>query len=371
MDKIKLQKEISHYKPEMTSDERLKAYFNGKRVDHLPFNLMSLDMAYGMNLGYTLKETDQIENLIEIIKKRCQEYKVYGISEGLNLRAMGYALGSSGIFPENDIDHVEKYLLEDEIDMNLLEMPDPYKNKFLKRKIENARKLKENFPDHKISTFVAGPMTVLSALRPIEKLLRDLRKNPQGVKDLLDFVMEANMKWIEVFNKEFGDVGVMIADPVSCDDILSPKQVKEFSFPYLKELTDRIYKINNIKANLHICGRTKRQWENLKKLQIGSFSVDNCHDICECKEIIQDKLSLMGNVPPVDVMRNGSVDDVINSVKSCIKKGADNKMGFICATGCATPAKTPKENLDAFVYAVQKYGKDAKIGEIPQAVFKD
>ena len=119
----------------MTSDERLKAYFNGERVDHLPFNLMSLDMAYGINLGYTLKQTDQIENLIEIIKKRCQEYKVYGISEGLNLRAMGYALGSSGIFPENDIDHVEKYLLEDKIDMNLLEMPDPYKNKFLKRKI--------------------------------------------------------------------------------------------------------------------------------------------------------------------------------------------------------------------------------------------
>lgn len=79
----------------------------------------------------------------------------------------------------------------------------------------------------------------------------------------------------------------------------------------------------------------------------------------------------MGNVPPVDVMRNGSVDDVINSVKSCIKKGADNKMGFICATGCATPANSPKENLDAFVYAVQKYGKDAKIGEIPQAVFND
>ena len=75
------------------------------------------------------------------------------------------------------------------------------------------------------------------------------------------------MKWIEVFNKEFGDVGAMIADPVSCDDILSPKQVKEFSFPYLKELTDRIYKVNNIKANLHICGHTKRQWENLKKLQ--------------------------------------------------------------------------------------------------------
>lgn len=368
MDKIKLQKEISNYKPEMTSDERLKAYFKGERVDHLPFNLMSLDMAYGMNLGYTLKETDQIENLIEIIKKRCQEYKVYGISEGLNLRAMGYALGSSGIFPENDIDHVEKYLLEDKIDMSLLEMPDPYKNKFLKRKIDNARRLKENFPDHKISTFVAGPMTVLSALRPIEKLLRDLRKNPQGVKELLDFCFEANMKWAKAFKKEFGPTSVMVVDPVGCDDILSPKQVEEFSLPYLKKQLSAYYELNGIKANLHICGHTKKQWKYFKDLDIDFFSVDNCEDLEECKKEIEDKLIVVGNIPPVEVMRYGSIDDVIKSVKTCIKKAADAKCGYIAATGCGSPVKTPIENLDAFIYAINKYGKNAKLGEMPEAI---
>ena len=55
---------------------------------------------------------------------------MYGISEGLNLRGIGYALGSSGIFPENDIDHVEKYLLEDKIDMDLLEFQIPTKINF-------------------------------------------------------------------------------------------------------------------------------------------------------------------------------------------------------------------------------------------------
>lgn len=370
MDKEEIKKELSNYKPQMRSDQRLEAYFKGEVVDHLPYNIMSLDMVYGMILGYSLKETSDIDNLIKIIKKRTEEYKIYGISEGLNLRAMGYALGSKGIFSENDTDYIDYYILEEKLDADLLDVPNPYKNKLLKNKLENAKKLKKNFPEHEISTFVAGPMSTAAAIRPMDKLLRDLRKNPDEVKKLLAFCVEANMKWVEAFKNEFGPVSVMIADPVSCDDILSPKQVKEFSLPYMKDLTSRLYKLNGIKPNLHICGHTKRQWSLLKDLDIGSFSLDNCHDLKECKEEIEDKLSLMGNVPPVDVMKNGSVDDVIEAVKKCIKDGADNKKGYICATGCATGVGTPKENLDAFVYAVQKYSKDAKIGQVPDALYK-
>ena len=69
-------------------------------------------------------------------------------------------------------------------------------------------------------------------------------------------------------------------------------------------------------------------------------------------------------------MRNGSIDDVIESVKTCIKKGADCKHGYICATGCGTGPGTPKENIDAFVYAVRKYSKDAKLGEMPEAIYQ-
>lgn len=366
-----IRKELENYKPKMPSSQRLKAYFAGQKVDHLPFNIMNLDIVYGINMGYSLKESTEIENLIKIIEKRSEEYKIYGISEGLNLRAMGYALGTTGIFPENDTDRVDKFILEEELNVDLLEMPDPYTNPILKEKLENARRLKEHFPDHPISTFVAGPMSTAAAIRPISKLLRDLRKNPDGVKELLEFCVNANIKWVESFNKEFGDVSVMIADPVACNDILSPKQFAEFALPHLDDLTTRIYKINSKKPDLHICGHTAKQWDYLKELNIGAFSVDNCHDLEECKKAIEDKLILIGNVPPVEVMRNGSIDDVIEAVKSCIKKGADCKNGYICATGCGTPAGTPKENLDAFVYAVNKYSKDAKLGEIPEAVWED
>ena len=53
----------------------------------------------------------------------------------------------------------------------------------------------------------------------------------------------------ESLKKEFGPTSIMVVDPVGCDDILSPKQVKEFSLPYLKKQLSAYYELNGIKAN--------------------------------------------------------------------------------------------------------------------------
>lgn len=371
MDKEQLKKELEKYHPQMNSDQRAKAYFSGERVDYLPFNIMSLDVVYGQQMGYTLTGLYDMDNLVKALREIEEKYQIIGISEGLNLRAMGHAVGSELYFPENDNDRIEKFLMEDELNMDLIELADPYSNKVLAKKLENARKLKDALPLHPFSTKVAGPISTAAAIRPISKLLRDLRKNPDEAKKLIDFCVDANLVWVKAVYEEFGPVNVMIADPVGCDDILSPKQAVEFSLPYLSKLTKGIHEITGFKPNMHMCGHTSRQWESFNDLELAGFSVDNCHDLGECKAAIEDKLTLIGNIPPVEVMRYGSIDEVIEAVRLCIRKGADAKNGYICATGCATPAGTPQENIDAFIYAVSKYGANAKLGEMPEAAFID
>ena len=371
MNKEDLYKELENYKPEMTTSQRMSAYMSGQRVDHLPYVIMSFDRLYSINHGYKMKDLNNIDVLTKMIDKRSKRYGLDGLDEELNLRDMGHAVGSKLIFPDNDIDYIEKFILEDDLNVDMLEIPDPYTNPVLKAHLQRAKILKDRFPNHIMSTEIAGPMSTAAAIRPIEKLLRDLRKNPEEVKKLLEFCIEANLRWARAMRDEFGGMGIFISEPVVCDDILSPKHVKEFSDPYLRELTTKLYEINGIKSDLHICGHTKKQWETYTTLDIGAYSVDNCESLAECKEVIEDDLVLLGNVPPVDVMHYGSIDDVIEAVKTCIKEGADSKNGYICATGCGTPIGTPQENLDAFVYAVNKYSKDAKLGEIPEAVWED
>lgn len=368
MDKEELYEKMKDYKPDMTSAERIGAYLSGQRVDHIPFAIMSTNRIIANELNYTIKDMEDIDKLSDIIQYKYDHYKIVGLTEELSLRTMGHALGSKLIFPENDIDYIEEFLMEDELDMDLVSIPDPYTNEVLAPKIERARKLKERFPHMSIETEIPGPITTAAAIRPIEKLLRDLRKQPEKVKELLEFCINANMSWAKTFKNEFGSSSVMVVDPVGCDDILSPKQVKEFSLPYLKKQLHLYYQLNGIKPNLHICGHTNRQWQYYKDLDIDFFSVDNCENLRDCKDEIEDQLIVVGNIPPVEVMLNGSIDEVIASVKDCIKKAADAKSGYIAATGCGSPVGTPIENLDAFIYAINKYGKDAKLGEMPKAI---
>ena len=368
MNKEELKEEMKNYKPEITSSERISKYLSGERVDHIPFAIMSTNRIIANHLNYTISDMEDVDKLSDIVQYKYDKYKIVGLTEELSLRTMGHAVGSKLIFPEDDIDYIEEFVMDDKLDMNLIDLPDPFTNKILAPKLERARIQKERFPNMAIETEIPGPITTAAAIRPIEKLLRDLRKNPQGVKELLDFCFEANMRWAKAFKKEFGPTSVMVVDPVGCDDILSPKQVEEFSMPYLKKQLSAYYELNGIKANLHICGHTKKQWKYYKDLDIDFFSVDNCEDLEECKKEIEDKLIVVGNIPPVEVMRYGKVDDVIESVKTCIKKAADAKCGYIAATGCGSPVKTPIENLDAFIYAINKYGKNAKLGEMPEAI---
>lgn len=370
MDLINLEKEMKNYKAEMTSSERLDLYLQGDRVDHLPYEIFCTDWIIAGSMGYSLKDLSDIDIYSKVIKKRSDDYRITGFSEPFVLRNVGEAVGSKIFYPENEIDYIEKFLMEEDLDMGLIEAFDPYTNFISKQKLDRARKLKDRFKDQPISTEVSGPITVAAAIRPINKLLRDLRKNPEDVKRLLDFCVDVNMKWLEAFINEFGLCGISIADPVACDDILSPSQIKEFVYPYLDELVTRIYQLTGNKPALHVCGHTNKQWGSYNNLDIGLYSLDNCEDLEQAKIAMQDNVIIEGNVPPVEVMRYGSINEVIDSVKDCIKKGADSRKGFICATGCDTPIGTPKENLDAFIYAMNKFSKDARIGQIPDSFYK-
>lgn len=75
-------------------------------------------------------------------------------------------------------------------------------------------------------------------------------------------------------------------------------QFEEFSFPELKRLELGKKEITGSKPSLHICGHTKGILEDLKKLEISSFSLDNCEEISETREVLGDILPLLGMYHP-------------------------------------------------------------------------
>lgn len=369
MDYLELKSEMKNYEVKMSSAERMHKYLNGEKVDHLPYTLQLPEPALANIYGYT---TSQMENDIDIFKdiveKRTKQLGIEGANVRLSLRSIGGAVGSNLVFPENGLDYIDDHILKDYDDFEKLEMPDPYNNKILTPLLKRAKALKQAYPDMAITTGVVGPFSTAAAIRPVESILRDTRKNVKNLKKLLQFSVDASLKWVEVFTKEIGPGTASISDPVTCTDILSKNQFYELSLPYIEKLISGLIEITGKKPSLHICGHTKGIWEDIGKLKISSFSVDNCEDIGETAEALGDKMLVVGNVPPIEVLRYGTIDDVIESVKSCIKKAGDSPNGYMLSSGCQVPIGTPMENMEAFVYAVRKYGAGARIGEMPDGM---
>lgn len=349
--------------------ERKRAYFAGERVDHLPFDLNGSDLSIVDNLGYT---TSQMARDYEIKKKVMDiKFNVFDINDEIVGAPIANILGTKSVSQEHGTSYVVDHVLKDYDQMDEILQFEPSNNPVIISIIENTKRLLDDYPKLNVRLFLSGPWSLASKIRRLEDLLRDVRKDQDNLRRLLDFSVDAQLKFAKFFIQEIGRVEQMVMDPVTCTDLLSPRQFEDLSFPYLDRFFNGLYDMSKLQGGLHICGHTKEIWEKIGHLNINFFACDNLEDIEELKNTLGDKLAISGNVPPLEVMRFGEIDDVIRGVKDCIKKAGDNPKGYLVDLGCQLPLGVAKENLYAYVYAIRKYSKNARLGEIPEAVYQD
>ena len=364
-----MMKEAKLYKDEMTDAERNKAYAKGEEVDHIPYSLSSaetLPPMYGFTMG-EFRRSKEVQ--LEMARRLHEDFGIYKVGVGLGLKRLGAALGSVLEYPENGLDYVIKPLVSDYAVLDRLEVVNPYENESLSGMLNKIQMYKDEFgPSFGFSSSVAGPLTTAVALRSTEDVLKDMRKDKENLHRLLSYCVDCSLAWVKAVYETHGVTSIGINDPVTSMSLISPSAFQEFSKPHLQEFFDGIVKITGKVPGLHICGRTKEIWQDLVDIGFKSFHLDNCESLREIKETVGDKLAISGNVPPVDVMRYGTIDEVIASVRNCIEEGGDNPSGYTVAIGCQIPAGTPKKNLDAYVFASKKYGRYARKGQRPKGL---
>lgn len=368
----KLNEQIENSGKLMTEEERMEKYWAGEKVDHIPFNLLSMEYALTDLYNYrTIDVFNDSDLWVEKMKKGLDDGYISSVNVGLNLQTLGGAVGSKMHYPEHGIERIEEHILQSWDDWDKMADPDPYDNPVLTPMLEKARKIKKEIPGIQVTTSVCGPISTAVAIRPVESLLKDTRKKPDMVKKLLEFCVDQSLRWVLAFVDEFGPVQTSISDPVSTTDILNSKQFEEFSLPGLKNLAAGLKEITGLAPSMHICGHSAGLWPYMEEIGISSFSVDNIENLEELKNVLGDKMPIVGNVPPVEVMSQGSPEDVVESVKECIRKGADSPEGYILSTGCQTPIGTSRENIEAYFWAARTYGAGAQKGKLPEGLSRE
>lgn len=273
------------------------------------------------------------------------------------LHGVGVALGSRLSDPDDAVPAIMTYALNDLNDLDQLDAT--------KLKLENDKKFQLHLEatkllvekmGHEVPTgvLITGPFTAASSIYKIENLLRATRKEPEKLHALLRLCTD-NLKHIY---REFIQAGALIlmCDPIASGTILHRNQYLEFVLPYTKELMADIHEANGMVC-YHICGDTTTIVADMVTSGCDLLSIDNRVDLAYTKELVGNKVPILGNVDPVETLYLGKPADVDLAVKTCLKKAYDSPCGYILASGCDLSGNVPLENIDQFMASARQYGK--------------
>ena len=121
--------------------------------------------------------------------------------------------------------------------------------------------------------------------------------------------------------------------------------------PHLKKLFSKLKRLK-LPVILHICGNTNPIVELMWESGPTAISVDQKNEVDKTREKLGGDAIIFGNIDPYGVLVKGSVDDIRNAVKKAIEAGVDSVW-----PGCDIWPTVSKENMLAFVKAVEEFGK--------------
>jgi uroporphyrinogen decarboxylase len=190
-----------------------------------------------------------------------------------------------------------------------------------------------------------SPFSTAAALRGTAMLARDLIRNPQLARLLID----KGAQLVEEFAGAVAEAGGIpaLVDPVATGSILSRKAFEEFALPSNRRCLARIRSLG-MPPILHICGRTSHVIDLMAESGAAVLSVDQI-DLVEAKAKAGDKVCIMGNVRPAETLLGGTPADVRAEAERCLADCGDSPRGFILASGCEVPIETPPENIHALI----------------------
>ncbi len=342
-------------KDQMTPKERMAAFAKGLEIDRIPCNPhMGVTMAPFINVP--LREYyHSAERMAELEIALFKRLRHDGVSVSATLRGVAEAMGSKIYYPENNISLMDTPAVTRVEEIALLKSSDPERDGKLPLVLKAIRIIKNKIGHEvNVGAGLAGPFSTAASVVGTENLLKWMLKYPNQVHTLMEVVTESNNRFIEKA-AELG-VGVGLSDPVSSTSLISIKQFNEFSAPYIKKNVEKMKSLTGKSISIHICGKSRGIWESVMDTGVSSFSIDNVEDLSEAKSVMGDRITISGNIPPVDVMQKGTREDVLRAAKDCIKKTYGTKKGYILSSGCQIPMYSPMENIEAMLDAARIYG---------------
>jgi hypothetical protein len=205
------------------------------------------------------------------------------------------------------------------------------------------------------SARIMAPFNVLSAARSMDKFLIDLYRHPDQVKAALDVVTDETIDMIlQDYEDQTNKPALWMWGGRESSGFISPKQFVRFALPSYKKILEACMKRGAL-VQLHFDQNWTGFLPYLREFPEGKYilQLDGMTDIFKAKEILGDRMCIMGDVP-ASLLKLGTPKEVeayCRKLIDIVGKGS----GFILSSGCDVPHDAKFENVKAMVDTARNY----------------
>ena len=200
---------------------------------------------------------------------------------------------------------------------------------------------------HRIRFSVSrGPLNIASYMMGTTEFMMALMTHPQDVQTLMRIITDY-LKDLHNLQKEwFPSIdGILVLDDII--GFISRDQFEEFGLPYFRELYDR----NLAVKFLHNDANCMESIGVLPEMGVNLFNMGFETDLNHLKELTGNRVTMLGNIPPRDVLAKGTPEEVAQEVRTLVESLKDPSR-IILSCGGGMPPGVSTGNIRAFVDAI-------------------
>lgn len=285
------------------------------------------------------------------IKKLNEVYPVAATTVIMDLTLEAEAFGCRIEFQENDMPHIMGRLVSNAEEIENLKVPDLTAGR-VSQYLKANRLTVESTNDKPVFAGVIGPFSLAGRLYDLSEIMVACYMDPESIKCLLDKCTEFILNYCKEL-KNTGCSGVVIAEPAA--GLLANEDCQVFSTEYVKRIVEAVQD-DTFLVVLHNCGNKGHCTEAMLNSGANAFHFGNAIDMVETLNYCPKDKLIMGNIDPVNVMKNLSAKEVKAFTADLLNRtsGFDN---FVLSTGCDLPPHVPAENISAFFESLAEYNE--------------
>jgi [methyl-Co(III) methanol-specific corrinoid protein]:coenzyme M methyltransferase len=143
-----------------------------------------------------------------------------------------------------------------------------------------------------------------------------------------------------------GADAITLIDSEAGPDLIAPEMFQTSVSPLYRKFCREVKGMRI----LHMCGDATAILDPLADAGFDGISIEEKVSVSVAKEIIGDRVRLIGNISPSDTLLTKEPEAVMIEATACLEDGID-----ILAPGCGLAPHTPLENIKALLKARDIY----------------